>query len=89
MNTYLVSYDLIAPGQKYKVLGDLLRSFPNWAKVLESTWVIKTPWTAAQVRDRLQREVDGNDKLLVITVSRDAAWFNLPDDVSKWLKENL
>ncbi len=89
MNTYLVSYDLITPGQKYKDVGDLLRSFPNWAKVLESTWIIKTPQTAVQVRDRISQVTDSNDKIFVIAVGKEAAWTNLPENLTKWLKENL
>lgn len=90
MNTYLISYDLISPGQKYTELGKIIRSFPNWAKVLESTWIVKSPLTCKEVRDKLLAALDSNDKLLVISASAPAAWTtSIEDEVSNWLKKNL
>lgn len=89
-NTILVSYDLMAPGKNYENLISFLKTFYSWAKPLESVWLIKTSSTAEQVRDELLNHVDKNDELVVIDVTKkSAAWFNLGDKVSDWIKNNL
>ncbi|WP_127575271.1 CRISPR-associated protein Cas2 [Paenibacillus barengoltzii] len=87
--SYLISYDLIAPGRNYDKLFEAIKAYPKWAKLLESVWVIKSSRSAAEVRDNLQNYIDKNDKLIVMNLSREAAWYNLPDTVTKWLQENL
>jgi len=89
MNTYLVSYDLINPGQNYHKVIALLKTYTGWAKPLESTWLIKSPATAAQVRDHIMTVLDRNDKLLVITATAPAAWSNLDPQVTKWIQDEL
>lgn len=90
MNIILVSYDLMSPGQDYSKLGAHLRSYPGYIKPLESLWFLKTSYSASKVRDRVKNYVDSNDRLMVIDVTGDsAAWYNLSDRHSLWLKENL
>lgn len=89
MNTYLVSYDLMSPGQNYPRLIQQLQRYPNWAKVLESVWLIQTPDSAEQVRNVLRTVTDLNDKLFVIKASAPAAWYNLDPQIDKWLKSSL
>ena len=90
MFTYLVSYDLIRPEKNYQILHDHLKSYPNWAKPLESVWLIKTPLNYTQLRDTIQQYLDSNDKLLLIDVTKDAAaWKSLSPEISNWIKNNL
>ena len=90
MNTYIISYDLIRPGKDYSILINHIKTYAKWAKPLESVWLVKSSLTAEQVRNAVMAHVDVNDKLVVIEVtSRAAAWFNLPQDVSTWIKETL
>lgn len=91
MNTLLVSYDLQAPGKDYQKLWDYLRSYDYFAKPLESLWLIKTDSTPEQVRDLVcANYVDKNDKIFIVDVTgKSAAWINLPNKVSDWIKENL
>lgn len=90
MNTILISYDLRAPGKDYSKLWEHLKSYPCWARPLESFWLIKTDYTPSQVFDAVAKHVDQNDKIFVIDVtSRAATWINIPDDVSEWIKSNL
>ena len=89
-NTILVSYDLMTPGKDYTNLIAFLRTFCFWAKPLESVWLIKTPSTAEQIRNAVQNHIDKNDELLVVDVTKKpAAWFNLGDKVSSWIKSYL
>lgn len=72
----LVSYDLIQPGQNYtRLIQGLERA--GATKVLYSAFVVKTNWTAAQVRDWAMKLIDRNDKVLVTEVS-DWASYNTP-----------
>ncbi|WP_419877682.1 CRISPR-associated protein Cas2 [Brevibacillus centrosporus] len=89
MAVYLISYDLDKPGQNYSKVHEAIKSYGSWAKVLESTWLIETTQTAGQVRDNILRSMDENDKLFVLRAGSEAGWYNLPEDVSRWIKEKL
>jgi hypothetical protein len=88
MSTYIVTYDLSAPGRNYESLFGYLKQFA-YAHVVESTWVITTYKTAVEVRDEILLHIDNNDHVLVIEATRNAAWFGLPAQVSDWLKKYL
>lgn len=89
MKIHLISYDLIRPEKDYPRLIEHIKSYGTWAKPLESVWLIETARSAEQVRDGARAHMDGNDKVLVIEVSGSAAWANLPQEVSDWLKNNI
>ena len=40
MNSYIVSYDLMAPHKDYSGLISAIKSYGTYAKVLESCWLI-------------------------------------------------
>ena len=86
MNTILISYDLRIPGKDYANIWEHLRSYGNWAKPLESVWLIKTSYNAEQVRNSAISHIDQNDKIFVVDVtSRACAWKNLAAEVVKWI----
>lgn len=88
MPSYIVCYDLRAPGRNYEPLYNRLRQYPNWAKVTESNWVLTTGWTATQIRDDLTGYIDANDRLFVVKSGIEAAWRNsICQDA--WLRTNL
>lgn len=90
MNTILVSYDLHAPGKDYSKLREHLASYNGHATPLESFWLVKTDLTALQVCNAAKNYVDQNDELIAIDVtSRSAAWINISDGVSEWIKKYL
>lgn len=90
MNNLVISYDLFKQGQNYDAVIAAIKGLSGtWAKIHKSVWYIKTPLSAAQVRDQLQRVIDSNDSLFVVDASNnDAAWYNLTDNVSNYLKQN-
>lgn len=89
MRTILVTYDLNRPGQEYGELIHHLKAYPNWWKHLYSTWLLKTPLTAEQVRNAVQQHIDPNDKLLVVDVTGAAfAWTGINDEGSNWIQTN-
>jgi hypothetical protein len=90
MNTIMIDYDLVLPGQQYHRIIEYIRSHDGWAHALKSTWLISTSKTASQVRDDILRFIDANDKVLVSDVTNaPMAWYGLPDAVSEWIKNNI
>lgn len=89
MKSYLISYDLIGPNRDYEAVIKKIKSYSKWARPLESVWIIKTDNSAVTIRDNIASVMDSNDKIIVTLLSGEAAWRNLPEDVSKWLKEAL
>jgi hypothetical protein len=73
MGKYLISYDLDKPGQDYSPLVRELERL-GADKILYSEWVIRTTWSAVQLRDHLMAFVDANDMLLVVGLTGEAAW---------------
>ena len=88
MNTYIITYDLMAPGKDYNNLYTAIKSCGAWAKVVYSTWAIKTDLSAVQVRDYLIQHMDANDRLFVIKSGREAAWRGTICN-GEWLQNNL
>ena len=89
MNSYLISYDLMAPNKDYSKLISAIKEYGTYAKVLESCWIVKSSNTAKEIRDNLKNHIDANDKLFVVKLAGVGAWYNLSDKVSEWLKDNL
>lgn len=86
---YIVSYDLVEPGQRYEDLINLIKQERSWARLGGSAYLVESSLTAVELRDRYKEALDGNDKLYVGKVSTPAAWYGLSDQVSGWIKDNL
>lgn len=86
MNTILISYDLQTPGKDYVSLWDHLKSYGNYAKPLESLWLIRTYSSAKQVRDIAVNYIDQNDKIFVVDVTgRESAWHRITTNIIEWI----
>ena len=73
---YLISYDLDKPGQDYsKLISEIERM--GGVKILYSEWMLKSTYSAVQLRDHLANFIDGNDMLLILGLSGEAAWNRL------------
>lgn len=88
MSSKIIEYDLRQPGRDYDAVYEAIKGYGTWAKITESTWFIKTKETCAQVRDKLMRLMDDNDRLFVGELSGVAAWHNTICE-SQFLKDNL
>lgn len=66
-----------------------IKAFGTWWHHLDSTWIIKTDWTAVQIRNDLAQHIDKNDELLVVLLSGEGAWQGFNQSGSDWLKKNL
>lgn len=90
MNRLLIAYDLHKLGQRYAALRKLVHDnfHTRWA-CLESTFIVITPMTPAQVRDLLSPALDRNDELLVIElVASSWATLGFPQNCIDWLRQN-
>ncbi|PKM24022.1 MAG: hypothetical protein CVV09_16470 [Gammaproteobacteria bacterium HGW-Gammaproteobacteria-13] len=85
MKLYQITYDL-RKQRDYQSLYEEIKAYGTWCHALESTWVIATSQSAAQVRDNLQTVMDADDRLLVTRLQGDAAWRGLTDEKTKWLQ---
>lgn len=88
MKSFLISYDLIKD-KDYKSVHEKIKSYPNWAKPLESLWIIKSDNSATEIRDNVGSVMDSDDKLIVLELTGVAAWKNLSAELSGWIKDNL
>ncbi|TVZ41159.1 hypothetical protein P886_0498 [Alteromonadaceae bacterium 2753L.S.0a.02] len=92
MKVYQISFDL-RQQRSYQALFKLLQSYANWARPLESCWVIVTNKSTGEVRDDLAKVVDADDGLLVARLWGEAAWQKLNGDAANhmtdWLKQYL
>lgn len=89
MRTYLIGYDLNKPGQNYENLIAAIKKFGTWWHGLDSTWLVKSSSSAAQIRDSLHPHMDASDELMVLEISGSAAWVGFNEECSSWLKNNL
>ena len=89
MSTFIITYDLRAPGRNYNNLYERIKSYSNLAHITESSWVIKTESNSSEVRDYLSGALDDNDDIFVGTLTSPAAWIGLSKRLSDWLKQHL
>jgi hypothetical protein len=64
------------PGQDYSRLINELERLGG-IKILYSEWIIRSNASASALRDHLRAFIDGNDMLLVVALTGEAAWTSL------------
>ena len=89
MRSYLLAYDLDAPGKDHPPLIEALKKFPLSWRHLDTVWIVKTDWTVKQVRDHVKPHLGTTGKLLVLELSGEGAWSGLNDEAVAWLIQNL
>jgi hypothetical protein len=87
MAIHAISYDLSKPGRNYDALFSSIKALGGWCHVLESTWIVRTDLSAAQVRDSLSPAIDSNDHLLVTEMTGNWAAWNIGTEQASWLKK--
>ena len=89
MKTYLIGCDFNRPAQDYAGLIDAMKTFLLSWHHLGSAWIVKSDWSAKQVRDHVKGHIHNGDKLLVVELTGEGAWAGLNDEAIDWLVENL
>ena len=63
-----ISYDLHRPGQDYPELIDAIKACPQWAKINDSHWIVRTSDSDSTIFTNLQKCIDANDQIFVCTI---------------------
>ena len=66
MVPYIITYDMIDPGQKYDDIKDIIANLSlAYIRIQKSVWLIKSYETPDSICDKLSTVIDDNDKLFV------------------------
>ena len=91
MANYLIGYDLNKADKDYPSLYEVIKeqSDGSWWHELDSTWIIRSNRNALQIYEAIEEVVDSNDTVLVVSLSRAAAWTGFSQSGSDWLQKVL
>ena len=91
MPVYMIGYDLHPSSREdYDKLYTALEAVGcGYWDCLESTWLVITEKTPAQIGDELKRHLKEDDRLLVMRYGEGAAWHGFKDDCRVWLEDKL
>jgi hypothetical protein len=88
MAAHLIGYDLNRPEHSYPKLIEGIKELGSWWHCLDSTWIVKSPLSCAQIKETLKQFVDADDELLVVKLTGEGAW-SFEQQCSDWLAKNL
>ena len=74
MNAYLITFDLINPGQNYDLIIEKIEGIGRFCKCLKNVWIVESTQTSLEVRNFLMQFLDENDLILVTNVTNNTAW---------------
>lgn len=90
MKTYLIICQASLPESSYYGLASYLKTAPQWAKPFANTWIVKTTADISVVRDGVRERTFKIDKILVTEIAgSNWATFNVSQEVTNWMKNNL
>jgi len=84
----IVTCDLGNPQRNYEEFLRLIKTYPGWARLGASSYLISTTDTPAAVRDHLGHALDRGDQVFVGWAPAPSAWRGLPHQVSDWIQQN-
>lgn len=90
MNTLFITYKLEDNANDYPQLSVRLKNFPDWVKLFNRAWIIKTSKSTKSVRDELDDIIGSRGKIVVINIT-DSPWATaqIDEDVLLWMKRNI
>jgi hypothetical protein len=94
MNVLLIAYELVesAAGENrleaHEGFLRVLDTYPVRAQLTSFAWLVKTPRSAVDVLEALDRHLMPADRLFVAAMSGEAAWRNIEQGFD-WLEETL
>ncbi len=69
MSVKLISYDLNREVVRPPLLKTIKETYPNWAKISESSYAVDTVASAQQIFDRLRPLIDSNKSMTMVGAS--------------------
>jgi hypothetical protein len=85
---YNVSYDLNKSGKDYKGLHEVLKSSFDYLHLLDSTWLLYTSESSAQIYNRIKAHIDSDDYILISQVTNNMQGW-LPQNDWNWIKSRV
>jgi len=61
----IITYDLLNPDQNYKELYEYLNQYSISERITESTWIIFTVESCAEIKNNILKICDSNDRIFV------------------------
>ena len=90
MAAYWIGYTLNDDGQKYSALHDAIRALGGYWNHTTSSWIVSAQkLNAEEIRDALKKYVEGNDTLIVVKLTGEAAWYGVNEEGKRWLLDYL
>ena len=91
MAIYVVGYDIHpSKGEKYDKLEAAIQAIGDWWHCLDSTWLVVSDLSAAEIRDRIWAVMESDDQLLVVRYDPPhSAWVGFKDKCQTWLKSHM
>lgn len=66
MTPYIITYDLINPGQKYDDIKDIISNLSSaYIHLQKSVWLIKSSETPDSICSKIRTVIDNNDELFI------------------------
>jgi hypothetical protein len=91
MAIYMIGYDLHpSEGENYDKLFAALEAIgTRYWDCLESTRLVMTDKSAAQIKDEISQHLKPEDRVLVMRYGEGAAWLGFQYECQTWLEDNL
>jgi hypothetical protein len=89
MPVYIVGYDPNNPGKDYDELIEAIKGYGTWWHHLDSTWLIVTDQSTAEIRDYVGQFMDQNDELLVVKLAGAWATRGIKKSGNDWLHQHM
>ncbi len=87
----MIGYDLhpSSEGDYEELYAALEEIGSGYWDCLESTWLLMTDRTPAEIRDTLKKQLKPDDRLLVVHCGEGAAWLGFEGECRTWLEDHL
>jgi hypothetical protein len=90
MPAFMIGYDLSREKKNRDQLMDAIKAVGHsYWHFLDSTWLVVTDKTAAEIRDALKDYIDGGEELLVAELTGKWASRGFNAKATDWLRSNL
>lgn len=85
----LITYDLKQPERNYDTMYEAIKQCGTaWWHYLESVWIVNTHSTPQECYNRIKPNMDDNDYLFIVDITKQNRQGWLPTKAWEWLKEN-
>jgi|APCry1669190731_1035312.scaffolds.fasta_scaffold00968_7 hypothetical protein len=90
MTTKLIVYQLQDYDTDYATISEYIKKRPDYIKVMERVWIVRTQKTASSIRTALSQLISSPAKILVVDVTG-SNWssYGISTDRVAWMQESI